>query len=75
MIYSFDLSRYEAGQLTATRYPDTCAVSGDWVCTADSDALALALAHAAAETEWAAPETRHFADFDVEFLDARICRG
>lgn len=69
-LYSFDLSNFEAGKFTATRYPERCAVSGDWVCVADSDARALELAHTAAHEEWAAPDTREVDDFTVDFSDA-----
>ena len=67
MIYSFDLSDYEAGQFTATRYPDSYGVGGDWVCVADSDDDAIALAKQASYDEWAAPDTRAHDDFSVEF--------
>lgn len=69
-LYSFDLSNFEDGRFTATRYPTTCAVGGDWVCVASSDAEALALARSASETEWAEPDTRRHDDFEVEFVDA-----
>ena len=69
-VYSFDLSDYESGQFAATRFPDDYAVSGDWVCRADTDAEALTLAHEAAETELAAPEDRAPHDFDVTFVNS-----
>lgn len=75
MIYSFDLSDYEAGKFTATRYSDRTAVSGDWVCRASSDAEAVAKAKRAAEQDWAAPDTRHHLDFAVDFVDAHSRRG
>lgn len=71
-LYSFDLSDYEAGRFVATRYPATCAVSGDWVVLADSDEAAVLAAHEAAESKWAAPDTRWHHDFTVEFCD---CHG
>lgn len=67
-VYSFDLSNFEAGEFTATRYPENVAVSGDFVCVASNDAQALELAHGAAEAEWCAPETRDHDDFTVEFV-------
>ncbi len=70
MIYSFDLSNYEAGEFTATRYPDNVAVSGDWVCRAKSDEQALKLARKASREEWAAPDTRKHDVFTVTFVDA-----
>jgi len=66
-LYSFNLSNFEDGNFTATRYPANCAASGDWVCLAESDEDAVAQALQAASEEWAAPESRHYADFDVEF--------
>lgn len=71
MIYSFDLSDYEDGKFTATRYPDNCAVGGDWVCGAIDDKEAFRLAQEAAFDEWAAPETRDWSDFTVEFVDSQ----
>lgn len=69
-IYSFDLSNFEAGEFVATRHPANRAVGGDWVCAADSDEEAIALAHVAAEEEWCAPEGRHHHSFTVTFIDA-----
>jgi hypothetical protein len=69
MIYSFDLGDFESGKFVATRYPDNCAVSGDWVCGADSDEEALALAKVAAYEEWCAPDGREWDAFEVEFFD------
>lgn len=68
MLYSFDLSNFERGRFTATRYPDNCAVSGDWVVRAESDEHALRLARLASCEEWAAPDTREHDDFDVIFV-------
>lgn len=70
MIYSFDLSNYEAGEFTATRYPDNAAVSGDWVCIARDDKHALQLARKASSDEWSAPDTRKHDSFTVTFVDA-----
>jgi hypothetical protein len=75
MIYSFNLSDYESGDFTATRFPDDSAVSGDWVCYAKSDRQALARAKRAALEEWAAPETREPQDFRVSFTGARSTSG
>lgn len=69
-IYSFDLTNFEDGEFTATRFADNCAVSGDWVCHANGDLEALKLAEKAALEEWAAPETRSPKDFRVEFFDS-----
>ena len=69
MLYSFDLSD-PGGAYVATRYPDSCAVGGDWVCRADSDAEALALAKRAAFDEWAAPDDRPWDEFEVTFTDS-----
>lgn len=69
-LYSFDLSNFEAGKLAAKRYPANCVVGGDWVCLAESDDDALAQALKASAEEWAAPESRHHTDFEVEFVDA-----
>lgn len=67
-VYSFDLSDFEAGEFTATRFPPNAAVSGDWVCVARDDAHALELARKAASEEWSAPDTREHDDFTVEFV-------
>ena len=66
-VYSFDLSGFERGAFTAVRYSLKCAVSGDWVTAASSDAEALELARKAAVEEWTAPETREPTDFTVSF--------
>lgn len=70
-IYSFDLTNYEEGRFTATRFPNGSAVSGDWVCSAPDDAAALDLARKAAFKEWNAPESRDPQAFAVEFVGAR----
>lgn len=75
MIYSFSLSKFEEGALTATRHPDNRAVGGDWVCAAGNDAEAIMLAQKAALDEWAAPETRDPLAFEVEFFDAPTSRS
>ena len=76
MIYSFDLSNFEDGQFTVTRYPDNVAVGGEFVIRASSDKKALALAKKAAFEEWAAPDTRDPLDFEVEFIDSiALTRG
>ena len=69
-VYSFNLQNFEDGQFTATRFGPNYAVSGDWVCRANSDAEALELAREAAVDEWAAPDTREPTDFNVEFIEA-----
>jgi hypothetical protein len=69
-VYSFDLTSYESGRFTATRYPAGVAVGGDWVCVAPSDEEARQLAEDAAQAEWAAPDTRGPLDFEVEFKDS-----
>jgi hypothetical protein len=71
MLYSFDLGDFEKGEFTATRFPDNVAVSGDWVCRAESDEQAIAFAKRASEEEWTSPETRGHDDFTVEFVDSR----
>lgn len=76
MIYSFDLSNFESGRFTATRYPASCAVSGDWICSAQSDDEALERALAAAAEEWLEPQARHWSEFTVEFVDShRMTEG
>ena len=70
-IYSFTFNTYESGHFTATRYPAGAAVGGDWVCVADSEAEAESLAHAAADNEWSAPESRDPHGFTVEFCDSQ----
>lgn len=70
MLYSFDLSNFEAGKFTATRYPRNSAVGGDWVCRAKSDASALRQARRAARYEWAAPDHRGVNAFTVDFVDS-----
>ena len=69
-LYSFDLSDFEAGKFVATKFAANTAVSGDWVCYADSDQQAVTLAMVAAYGDWVAPETRCWDDFVVEFVDA-----
>lgn len=69
-LYSFNLADFEEGQFTATRFPESCAVSGDWVCLASSDEEALRLAQEAAHEEWAAPDTRDPRAFTVKFHDS-----
>lgn len=76
MIYSFDLSDFEGGRLIATRYPDNCAVGGDWVVSARDDAQALKFAKEAALNEWAAPDIRPPLAFRVDFVDShRLSEG
>lgn len=70
MIYSFDLSNFEGGVFVATRFPDSGGVGGDWVCRAKSDRDALAMVKRAAYDQWAAPETRQWDDYTVDFRDS-----
>ncbi len=69
-LYSFDLSDFEAGKFVATKFAANTAVSGDWVCYADSDEQAMQLAMVAAYGEWLNPSGRNWDDFVVEFVDA-----
>jgi hypothetical protein len=75
MIYSFNLSNFEAGAFTSTRYPENCAVSGDYVIVAADDADALAQARQSAYDEWMAPDTREYHEFTVEFVDSLALRN
>ncbi len=68
--YSFDLKNFEDGTFIATRFTGAVAVSGDWVCSAADDDEALNLARKASSEEWAAPDTRRYDDFTVEFVAA-----
>jgi hypothetical protein len=70
MIYSFDLSNWESGDFTATRFSDNAAVGGDWVCQAGDDGDAIKQAKLAAWEDWTAPEDREWNDFTVEFVNS-----
>jgi hypothetical protein len=74
VIYSFDLSEFEAGEFHAVKFPDGSAVSGDYVCWAESDEAALASAKDASANLWGAPETRRHDDFTVTFCEAKLTR-
>ncbi len=70
-MYSFDLTQFESGHLTATRLPRGVAPTrGGWLCLARDDQHALELAHRAAFTEWARPAKRRPDDFLVRFVSA-----
>jgi hypothetical protein len=71
LIYSFDLSNWESGDFTATRFSDNVAVGGDWVCCADDDGDALKQAQLAASEDWNAPDDREWNDFTVQFVNGR----
>jgi hypothetical protein len=70
MLYSFEFKDFNAGQIIATRFPPNCAVSGDWVCLADSDSDARAQALTAALEEWPAPEGRDYDDYSITFVQS-----
>jgi hypothetical protein len=73
--YVFDLSKFEQGHFTATRFAYLPSrPRGGWVCVARSDEHALALARQAALVEWAMPRTRPPEQFTVHFIDAAVAR-
>jgi hypothetical protein len=68
--YVFDLSQFESGFFTATRWRHLCVrPSGTWTCVARDDEQALKLAQQAAVAEWAQPVARHPEHFTVQFTD------
>jgi hypothetical protein len=68
--YVFDLSDFEHGCFTATRFDHlTGRPRGSWVCIARSDGHALSLARQSALVEWAKPRTRSPEKFTVRFVD------
>jgi hypothetical protein len=68
--YVFDLSDFEQGCFTATRFEHLAGrPRGGWVCVARSDEHALSLARQAALVEWAKPRTRLPEKFTVRFVD------
>jgi hypothetical protein len=68
--YVFDLSEFEQGYFTATRFDHLAErPRGSWICVARSDEHALSLARQAALVEWAKPRTRAPEKFTVRFVD------
>jgi hypothetical protein len=68
--YVFDLSEFEQGCFTATRFEHLMGrPRGSWICVARTDEHALSLARQAALVEWAKPRTRAPEKFTVRFID------
>lgn len=72
MIFSVSIVDFEQGTLTATAYPDNVAVSGDAVFAASSQEGAQAAIERLALEEWAAPESRHPTDLEIDWDFSRV---
>jgi hypothetical protein len=67
--YVFDLTDFEGGRFTATRFSYLSArPRAGWLCLARDDEHALELARRAALVEWAPPAERRPEDFSVRFV-------